>query len=93
MVAEGFPPGAVSADEVALHLDVRREEAPDPITIARDEIARARNRRKRDLHKIITARRSLVDQVLAPPAVSLGPELMPLAPPVASTAWQNYHTL
>lgn len=52
-------------------------------TVTLKDIARARNRRKRDLHKIITARRSLVDQVLAPPAVSLQPEPIPFATPVA----------
>jgi putative transposase len=53
-------------------------------TVSLKEIARARNHRKRELQKIITARRSLVDQVLAPPSVSaLSPELRPLSAPVA----------
>jgi putative transposase len=52
-------------------------------TVTLKDIARARNRRKRDLQKIITARRSLVDQVLAPLAVSLHPEPMPLSTPVS----------
>jgi putative transposase len=51
-------------------------------TVSLKEIARARNRRKRDLQKIITARRSWVDQVLAPPAGALRPESMPLPTPV-----------
>ena len=52
-------------------------------TVSLKDIARARTRRKRELYKIITARRSLVDQVLAPPAVALRPEPMPLSTPVA----------
>jgi putative transposase len=52
-------------------------------TVTLKDIARARARRKRELHKIITARRSLVDQVLAPPAVALPPEPLPLSTPVA----------
>jgi putative transposase len=52
-------------------------------TVSLKDIVRARNRRRRELHKIITARRSLVDQVLAPPAVALSAEPMPLATPVA----------
>jgi putative transposase len=53
-------------------------------TVSLKDIARARNRRKRELQKIIAARRSLVDQVLTPPSVSpLSPEPLPLATPVA----------
>lgn len=53
-------------------------------TVSLKDIARARNRRKRELQKIITARRSLVDQVLALPSVSpLSPEPLPLSAPVA----------
>jgi putative transposase len=51
-------------------------------TVSLKDIARARNRRKRELQKLITARRSLVDQVLVPPAVALSPETMPLPTPV-----------
>jgi putative transposase len=49
-------------------------------TISLKDIARARNRRKRELHQVITARRSLVDQVLTPPPMSnLSPEPLPLS--------------
>jgi putative transposase len=51
-------------------------------TVTLKDIARARNRRKRELHKIISARRSLIDQVLAPPTVALRPEPTPGSPPV-----------
>jgi putative transposase len=53
-------------------------------TVSLKDSARARNRRKRELRKIIAARRSLVDQVLTLPSVSpLSPEPLPVAPPVA----------
>ena len=53
-------------------------------TVSLKDIARARNRRKRELHTLLTARRSLVDQVLVPPSVSpRSPEPMPLAVPMA----------
>jgi putative transposase len=53
-------------------------------TVSLKDIARARNRRKRELQQVITARRSLVDQVLASPFGSpLSPEPLPLPAPVA----------
>jgi putative transposase len=54
-------------------------------TVSLKDIARARNRRKRELTKIITARRSLVDQVLTPPqGVRTPPEPRPVGPPPAT---------
>jgi hypothetical protein len=55
-------------------------------TVSLKDIARARTRRKRELHQIITARRSLVDQVLTPPSVApLSAEPLLLAAAVALT--------
>ena len=54
-------------------------------TVSLKDIARARNRRKRELTKIITARRSLVDQVLTPPqGVRPPPEPLPVGPSPAT---------
>jgi len=54
-------------------------------TVSLKDIARARNRRKRELTKIITARRSLVDQVLTPPRGGLTPpEPLSACPPPAN---------
>ena len=54
-------------------------------TVSLKDIARARNRRKRELNKIITARRSLVDQVLTPPRGVLTPlEPLSACPPPAN---------
>ena len=52
-------------------------------TVSLKDIARARDRRKRDLHQLMTARRSLIDQVLASPAAVLRPEPMAVTTPVA----------
>lgn len=53
-------------------------------TVSLKDIARARNRRKRELQQRIMARRSLVDQVLAPPSVShLSPEPLPSLAPIS----------
>jgi putative transposase len=55
-------------------------------TVSLKDITRARNRRKRELTKIITARRSLVDQVLTPPqGVRTPPEPLPAGPPPATS--------
>jgi putative transposase len=55
-------------------------------TVSLKDIARARNRRKRELTTIITARRSLVDQVLTPPqGVRTPPEPLPAGPPPATS--------
>jgi len=54
-------------------------------TVSLKDITCARNRRKRELTKIITARRSLVDQVLTPPqGVRTPPEPLPGGPPPAT---------
>jgi putative transposase len=53
-------------------------------TVSLKDITRARNRRKRELQQVITARRSLVDQVLAPPAgVPLSPEPLSACAPAS----------
>ena len=46
-------------------------------TVTLKDIARARHRRKRELHTLMAARRSLIDQVLAPPTIALRPEPVP----------------
>ncbi len=54
-------------------------------TVSLKDIARARNRRKRELTKLITAHRSLVDQVLTPPrGVRTPPEPLSACPPPAN---------
>jgi putative transposase len=61
-------------------------------TVSLKDIIRARRQRKRELQRQVSARRSLIDQLLAAPAPAVAAsDAPPPAPPAPRTALKRYH--
>jgi putative transposase len=61
-------------------------------TVSLKDVIRARRQRKRELQRQVSARRSLIDQLLAAPAPAVAAsDAPPPAPPAPRTALKRYH--